>query len=366
MSKYPQIPDPSTVEDPGARETLSAMKQVVEAMTGARGDNPMVSASDLQDLGLAEAERQPIPGGSLSDWLSGGGWPTLTTPPRPGELEAAGGFSTIIVSWRRPEYTNHSHTEVWRSQQPDVGSATMVGTTTGRIYADAVTGDGFYYWARHVSTPTSPAGSGVTGEYAGPVFAQAGRDPDYVMGQLTSGDWEAGTAVQAFQYIDTGDGWVARVTRGGITGDTEPTWPQTEGAQVEDGTVLWVMAEDKGSIPFAIGQVDGEPAVVMRSAFIGDLTVTSAKFKDGIFDNLTAAKGKMKRANIDVADVGKLVAGERIVSAGYDDGEPGFELHGDGRLRLRSGTTGGRMENDGSTISVFDESDQVRVKIGRL
>lgn len=76
----------------------------------------------------------------------------FTTPPRPTGLRASGGFASVFLEWDGAPYKNPGYTEIWRSQFDVLGSAVMVGTTVANVYADPVTvPTTYYYWVRFVS-----------------------------------------------------------------------------------------------------------------------------------------------------------------------------------------------------------------------
>ena len=76
-----------------------------------------------------------------------------TTPPQPTGLRASGGFSAVYLEWDGAPYKNPGYTEIWRSQLDVLGSAVLVGTTVASVYADpvAVSNTTYYYWIRFVS-----------------------------------------------------------------------------------------------------------------------------------------------------------------------------------------------------------------------
>ena len=77
----------------------------------------------------------------------------LTIPPAPTGLEASGAFTEIIVDWNPAQYSNHAFTEVWRSRDDEVGTATLITTTASFIITDPVGYDQtYFYWVRFVST----------------------------------------------------------------------------------------------------------------------------------------------------------------------------------------------------------------------
>lgn len=94
----------------------------------------------------------------------------LVPPPAPTGLVATGHPATITLAWDAApaNYSNLSHTEVWRAPVNNFAQAVLVGRADGREYTDPV-GPGAvrYYWIRHVSRAAIPgpynASSGTVG-----------------------------------------------------------------------------------------------------------------------------------------------------------------------------------------------------------
>lgn len=76
----------------------------------------------------------------------------FTTPAQPSSLRASGGFSAVYLEWDGAAFKNPGYTEIWRSQYDVLGGAVMVGTTVANVYADPVNENTtYYYWIRFVS-----------------------------------------------------------------------------------------------------------------------------------------------------------------------------------------------------------------------
>ena len=86
----------------------------------------------------------------------------VVVPPAPTVLTASGLFTDVLLSWNQSTntapYGNHAFTEIWRSQNEDLSSAVLVGTTNAFIYTDkGIEYDStYYYWVRFVSTSNTP------------------------------------------------------------------------------------------------------------------------------------------------------------------------------------------------------------------
>lgn len=94
----------------------------------------------------------------------------LTPPPAPTGLVATGHPATITLAWNAApaNYSNLSHTEVWRALTNNFAQAALVGRADGREYTDPVGPGAFrYYWIRYVSRAAIPgpynASSGTVG-----------------------------------------------------------------------------------------------------------------------------------------------------------------------------------------------------------
>lgn len=75
-----------------------------------------------------------------------------TVPPAPTGFRVDGGFTNVFLSWDGAPYRNHNYTEIWRSQTNNLGTAVMVGTTAANVYADPANANTtYYYWIRFVS-----------------------------------------------------------------------------------------------------------------------------------------------------------------------------------------------------------------------
>lgn len=103
--------------------------------------------ADLVAAGIISLdERGNVVAGSAED-ASG------VPPPAPIGLTATGAMTSILVQWDKQTYPNHAYTEIFASGTNDLGTAVLVGTSTGAMFAHAVgAGQTRYYWIRFVST----------------------------------------------------------------------------------------------------------------------------------------------------------------------------------------------------------------------
>ncbi len=124
-----------------------------------------------------------------------------------------------MLSWDRPGYAGHAHSEVWRAATDTFGQAVLIGTTAATVFSDTVTpGAAYYYWVRHVNIRDLP------GPYQGAngVAVATSQDISHVVTALTEqmrqsalvGELTAGIdgAKQRFDTL-----WAVKAQAGDIT-----------------------------------------------------------------------------------------------------------------------------------------------------
>ena len=157
-------------------KALQATKENVEVLTGVRG-NPLdqaVTYRALLDQGIVELARNNINigGGNNVEIKRVTQQDDLAIPPTPTGLQANATFTEILLSWDQVLLDNfniYSHTEIYRNTSDTLGSAIIIGTTSGSHWTDSVGyGQTRYYWIRHVSNfgVKSPYHPTVNGESA--------------------------------------------------------------------------------------------------------------------------------------------------------------------------------------------------------
>lgn len=186
-TKLPNLPHVN-VADPQLRPVVDAIKTIFN--TRAFNKDPLerwVTWRDLVENNLvvySSGGSNYVGGGSGSGFLPlPSGQDDFTPPPAPSGLTIDGAFNNIILDWDDPtdSYSNHAFTEIWRSATNDIGTATLIGTARGLVYADAVgNNNSYYYWIRFVST------ANVTGPYNSLVgtLGQTALDPGYLLSTL--------------------------------------------------------------------------------------------------------------------------------------------------------------------------------------
>lgn len=325
-TRVPALPDPN--RDPDG--FMRAVKEILEVREGVRGNqlDREVTFRDLVDVGLAAPVRgiagrgrqpgsailTPVGQGGAGGAVGTGVKPIMTVPPKPRDVTAVGTFASILLAWGEPDYANHAYAEVLRADVDDIGQAVLVGTSIGGQYADPV-GEtaNKYYWIRFVST------SNVKGPASTVVNGKTALNPAFVMANLLATTWQPNTTYSQFQYVrpTVDNGMMYRAVQDGVSGATEPTWPTTVGQRRTDGSTRWIAVPASERAPFIIGTVNGQPAVVMDTAYIGDATITTAKIKEAFLDNLTAIHGTLNFARIEKGQIFELAIGGEIKSATF-------------------------------------------------
>jgi hypothetical protein len=333
-TKTPSLPNPAS--DPEG--FMRAVHETMGVREGVRGNalDRGVTFRDLVDAGLAAPNRSfqgkgrvPAsslisPNGSGTQAVGTGVKPTVITPPKPTGVSTVGTFSNVLITWDDPPYANHDKTEVLRADINDYGAASVIGSSVGGQYADSVGAfSEKYYWVRFV------ASSGVKGPPSAGQLGKTALDPEYIKASLLATPWEPGKHYSLFQYVipTVPNGMMYRVSVEGISGATEPTWPVGAGQNVTDGAVTWTAATQDERVPFLIGTVNGQPAVVMDTAYIGDATIGVAKIKDAFLDNLTVIHGTLNYARIEKSNIFELAIDGVLRSGTFSPGgNTGFIL----------------------------------------
>ena len=372
-----QLPSIPRTQDAQTRQFLDAAKQAIEVAEGQRGDplDATLTRRDLAELGMAQIKKRASKAGagaSVSDILDPDDPPEdLTEPPKPSNLKAQGTATRVIISWDRPRYTNHSHAEVFRSEESNFEQAHQIGTQAARMHVDSV-GNGFdgYYWVRFVSE------QGVKGKIAGPVHAETMPDIEYLMERLTGQITEAQLYQDLNNKIDRVEELDEKADKEALEDlidSLDENWYVHVGGYDASGSPLIGgfgigIDQDQGVVDFGVmanrfwvGQpgasygsnkpmpfiIEGG-SVYMDEAFIREASITEAKIAEAAIDNIVSYSIEASKAYISDLDVWDLTVENRIESAGAPSVNGGFVIRREG------------------SIEVYDEEGNLRVQIGRL
>ena len=167
-TKVPAIKNIPAQVDTETKLALESIKEALEVRLGRRGDpkDRAVTLRELIDSGLAtdlaKAPYNPNIAGATGFGPATDEVGDVVVPPAPTSLTATGLFTEILLAWNQSTntapYRNHGFTEIWRSQNEDLSSAVLVGTTNAFIYTDkGLEYDStYYYWVRFISTTNTP------------------------------------------------------------------------------------------------------------------------------------------------------------------------------------------------------------------
>lgn len=301
-----EIPSVPAGLDAQTRNFLSAVREAVNQVTinGAGG------------TGAGGTSTAGVTGASTGTGTGTGGTPNnlvnTTIPPKPTGLSAVGIFSSVMVTWSKPNYLNHSFAEVWRANAVDsknvlipatgenangnsisfVRDAHLAGTSNGNLYSDPVSpGSQHYYWVRFIST------SNVAGPYA----------PD--TGLL-------GSTVQDINALMIANGWTLEVDK------------------IMDGLLKTRHIDDFAVTNAKIKNLAIDNAKMgllsVDTAQIRDLAVTSAKIESLGVEKLVATKAWIETADILDGNITNAKIGNTIESDNYNGSTLGWHLSKDG------------------------------------
>jgi hypothetical protein len=352
--------------DPALYKWLDRVRTTLEKGERVRPNQSVLDAyvkwRDLTDAGVVRLQGGISGGGhGFVPVGSGNDAPNMSVPPAPTGLEAAGSFSSVILSWDDPQemYSNHGITEIHRAEVDDLGQAIVVGRSESFIWADMNTTQGrtYYYWIRFISD------TGVEGPFNGAsgTLGHVRHNPDSVHDILTSKRWTVNTLYYDGQVVAPSRpfkiGGVEvhfQAQRTGFSHTSEPSWHNVSGfgGEVKDGTMTWVAVE-AGRAPFITGFVDGKPMVFMHGAAIKEATIESAAIKTLAADKLFALSATVLEAIINQATIHRLSVGRDIRSSSYSQGRSGWRIGGDGNAEFNNVTVRGTVESSRIRNSLF-------------
>lgn len=164
-STSPSIPDPTSEN---LLEVVKKLKAALDSREGRLG-NPVdgfVSFRDLVRLGLCR--NRPGTPSYGSQYVVGdktfpvealpyfslalySGDQDQTPPPKPTNLQVTTVSGNKVLTWDQKDYHNHHYFLVYRSPDATFENAYIVGSTVGKVFADATGAGTRYYWVRAVS-----------------------------------------------------------------------------------------------------------------------------------------------------------------------------------------------------------------------
>ena len=131
----------------------------------------------------------------------------LRPPPVPTGLAATGTPATIVLHWNAApaNYSNLSHTEVWRAPVNNFAQAVLVGRADGREYTDPVGPGAFrYYWIRYVSRAAIPGPYNASSGTVGASDAEVEHLLQVLTGEITQSQLHAdlGAKIDLIDQLD--------------------------------------------------------------------------------------------------------------------------------------------------------------------
>lgn len=144
----------------------------------------------------------------------------------------------------------------------------------------------------------------------------------------------------------------------GHVGVNEPNWPLEAGTTFQSGTTELYSVPLSDTVPFIVGTVDGQPAMIVSAAYIGDATIDRLHLKDAIIGSAQVEEMSVSKLSSGIIDLG---------ASGYMRlGDSTFEFssilrrltitdeQASPKVRLRLGRLGGTDKDFG--IEIFDEN----------
>jgi hypothetical protein len=359
-TKIPSLPGIPDKIEPGLKRFLEAVRETILVREGNKGNalDAAVTFRDLVNAGIATSEDY-VPKGVVSP-VGPAAVSDSTPPPQLEGFTATGSVTSVFVSWDSITNPTHGYVEIWRSVNAnELGTAVLVGTSSGQIFVDydVTAGQDYWYFGRAVSTGDIPGPFNQDG-----VRAEPSADATAVIQTLEA---QGGYAVagQPYYYVP-------------------PTGVTIDGQFIPEGTYLWNAVIANGTI---------------TNAMIKNATITSAKIFELTADKITfnSASGQVFSAAVITGGliqgtqiVGNEIIGNEITGSEINGGTitgttvngsiinggeinvppatPKFRVDSSGNVTIKSGSTGERLEITNSVIKVYDAAGVVRVRIGNL
>ena len=184
-TKIPSIVSVPSRIDPQLKNHMVSIQEALEIRLGRRGDprDRAITLRELIDSGLAEElldnPFDPNAGTGVVDFKPRTVTDT-TIPPVPTGVSASAAFTSVVVSWDAPQFSNFAFAEIYRGTSNSISAAVLADTTTANVWSDSADyNQTFYYWVRFVST------SDIRGPFANSVNATTAQDIAAVMTSLS-------------------------------------------------------------------------------------------------------------------------------------------------------------------------------------
>lgn len=244
-----------------------------------------------------------------------GGWATLNilpgitslpVPPVPTGFDAVGKTVTVECVWddATDQYLNHSHTELWRSETNDIGTAGIVKPVIHTRYTDTVDpGSSLYYWIRHVSKADVPGPfNAVAGKHV-----ETGTDPAAILelleSRITTSQLHADllASIELITADDTIDGSVAQRILQAVSDADGLT--ETEAGVLIGAAISQEVSDRNAAINSAVVSVNNATGNALAAAISQEVTDREASINQEV-----AAEASNRTANILVEHNARMVA----------------------------------------------------------
>lgn len=363
-TKLPQIPN---VSEETVLQVVEALAQTVNVREGRVGDqlDRTVTFRDLIGLKLAQDKNQeevhdlnkvntmPVYTNSYDFQIQYDPTSDLTPPPQASTIVVSSTIGAIFLRWNIPSYRNHSFTEIWRSQNGNIGDAVLIAQSTTGFYTDPVeTNVKYFYWLRLVSQ------ADVRGAYSqDSVSGQAEINPKLIIeaieGEINANSLTQDLQTQITDIANTNQEILAQNLNGKIAQEAEIR-EQVEGgllsqytvkidnngavsgfglaSQEVDGSVesAFIIRADKfaivqptststtltgtpasASIPFT---VDSDGRTIIKSGVLGSASITNANIESLSTTKLTAGVAQASDFAGGIAQFNQLYAGANNIN----------------------------------------------------
>lgn len=373
-TKVPALKNIPTKVDRELADTLKSMKEAQEIRLGRLGDplDRAITLRELIDSGMAKKlTNKPFdPNGTTPEFIpNDDAIGDLSIPPAPTGLEASGAFTEIIINWNTAPYTNHAYTEVWRSRDDEVGTATLITTTSAFVTTDPVGyNQTYFYWVRFVST------SDVRGPFnqTNGTKAETVQNIAEVLTQLTETLADLPGYSTLTNLIDVGT-LVIRASSApstrtdGSSLNVDDIWLDTDDDQLyvrNSGNNAWVKARDgttKADIDSLIASLNSSNSrsdSTISAAIAAErvVRVTAEGANATSISNLTSTVNGVSSS---VTTVQNAVTNGTSSQAGY-----GISVNADGAIAgmYIMADTNNALQNNTSSTNIIFEADQFAIR----